>query len=90
MIGGLHELQRRRAELVERSTAERARLIYAAAPIMQKAATVDRIVTALRKHPLVTAVAVGAIAIAGRRRVLPWLMRALMLYGLLKRVTSKG
>ena len=85
MIGGLHELQRRRAELVERSTAQRAGLLYAAAPILQKAATVDRIVTALRKYPLVTAVAVGAVAIAGTRRVLPWLTRALALYALLKR-----
>jgi YqjK-like protein len=90
MMAGLHELQRRRAELVERSTAQRAGLIYAAAPIMQKVATADRIVTALRKHPVLTAVAVGAVAIVGTRRFLPWLTRALMLYGLLKRITSKG
>jgi len=90
MIVDLRGLQRRRAELVERSTAQRAGLISAAAPIVRKAATVDRIVTALRKHPFVTAVAVSAVAFAGARRFLPWLTRALTLYGLLKRVTSRG
>ena len=85
MIGEQRELQRRRVELVERSTASRAALLRAAAPIVQKAATVDRIVTALRKHPLVSAVAVGAVAFAGARSLLPWLARALALFALLKR-----
>lgn len=85
MIGD-HELRRRRAELVERSTALRAALVHAAAPIVQKAATADRIVTALRKHPWVTAAAVGAVALAGRRSLLPWLTRALTLFALLKRI----
>jgi hypothetical protein len=86
MIGELRELQRRRAGLVERSTALRAALLQAATPIVQKAATVDRIVTALRNHPLVTAVAVSAVVFAGARSLLPWLTRALTLYGLLKRI----
>jgi hypothetical protein len=86
MIGDLRELQRRRAELVERSTALRAALVHAAAPILQKAATADRVASALRKHPLVTAVAVGAVAIVGTRSLLPWLTRALTLFALLKRI----
>jgi hypothetical protein len=90
MIGDLRELQRRRVELVERSTALRAGLIDAAVPLVQKAATADRIVTALRSHPLVTAVAVGAVAVVGTRSLLPWLTRALTLFALLKRVTSRG
>jgi hypothetical protein len=64
----------------------RAALLRDAAPIVQKAATADRVVTALRKYPLVTAVAVGAVALAGRRNLLPWLTRALTLYALLKRI----
>jgi len=90
MIGDLRELQRRRAELIERSTALRAALLEAATPIAQKAATADRIVTALRKHPVVTAVAVGAVAVVGTRSLVPWLTRAVTLFALLKRVTSKG
>ena len=85
MIGDLRELQRRRAELVERSTALRAALLLAASPIVQKAATADRIVAALRKHPLFTAVAVGAVAVVGTRSLAPWLTRVLTLYTLLKR-----
>jgi hypothetical protein len=85
VIGDLRVLQQRRAELIERSTALRAALLQAAAPIVQKAATADRVVAALRKYPVVTAVTVGAVAFAGTRRLLPWLSRALTLYALLKR-----
>jgi hypothetical protein len=86
VIGDPHELRRRRAELVERSTQLRAALLQEAMPILQKAATVDRIVGGLRKHPVVTAVAVGAVALAGARGLLPWLTRALALFALLKRI----
>lgn len=86
MIGDLRELQRRRAELVERSTALRAALLNAAAPIVHKAATADRVVTALRKYPVITAVAACAVAVVGARGLLPLLTRALTLYALLKRV----
>jgi hypothetical protein len=86
MIGEQRELQRRRAELVERSTALRTALTRAAAPVVQKAATADRIVAALRKRPLISAVAVGAAAFAGARSLLPWLARALTLFALLKRI----
>jgi 3-dehydroquinate dehydratase len=86
VIGDLRELQQRRAELVERSTALRAALFEAAVPIVQKAASADRVVTALRNHPVVTAVAVGAVAIMGTRSLLPWLTRALTLFALLKRM----
>ena len=85
MIGDLRELQRRRAALVERSGELRAGLVRDAAPIIQKAAGADRVVAALRRYPVVTAVAVGVAAVAGRK-LLPWLTRALTLYALLKRV----
>jgi type II secretory pathway component PulF len=84
MIGDLRELQQRRAALVERSSQLRAGLVRDAAPIIQKAAGADRVVAALRRYPVVTAVVVGAVAFAGRK-VLPWLTRALTLYALLKR-----
>jgi hypothetical protein len=87
MIGGdARELQRRRAELVGRSAALRAALARAAGPIVQKAATADRVIASVRKHPLVSAVAVGAVAFAGARSLLPWLTRALTLFALLKRI----
>ena len=86
MIGDLRKLQRRRAALVERSGELRAGLLRDAAPIVEKAATVDRFIAPLRKHPLITAVALGAVALAGGRRILPWLTRALTLYALFKRV----
>jgi len=85
VIGNLRELQQRRAALVERSSELRAGLLRDAEPIVRKAAGADRVVAALRRYPVVTAVAAGVVAIAGRK-VLPWLTRALTLYALLKRV----
>jgi hypothetical protein len=85
VIGDLRELQRRRAALVERSSELRAGLVRDAAPIVQKAAGADRVVAALRRYPVITAVGVGVIAVAGRK-ILPWLTRALTLYALLKRI----
>lgn len=85
MIGDLRELQRRRAALVERSTELRAALVRDAAPIVQKAAGADRVVAVLRRYPVITAVAAGVVAVAGRK-VLPWLTRALTLYALLKQI----
>jgi hypothetical protein len=86
MIGDLRELERRRAELIERSTALRAALVHTATPIVQKAATVDRVVATLRKYPVISAVTAGAVAVVGARSLLPWLTRALTLYALLKRI----
>ena len=50
------------------------------------AATADRIVAALRKYPLITAVMAAAAAVVGTRSLLPWVTRALTLYALLKRI----
>jgi hypothetical protein len=86
VIANLGELRRRRAELIERSTALRAALAHAAAPIVQKAAAADRIVAPLRRHPLIIAVTLGVVAVAGTRRLVPWLTRAFALYALLKRI----
>jgi hypothetical protein len=85
VIGDLRELQRRRARLVERSTELREGLLRDAEPIVRKAASVDRVVSALRRYPIVTAVAAGVVAVAGTRSILPWLTRGLTLYALLKK-----
>ena len=71
-------------ELVRRSSEQRAALLAAAAPIVDKARSVDRVVSYIRRYPVLTSVVVGAIALAGPRRILGLGARALTLYSLLK------
>ena len=79
------ELERRRQKLVERSTAQRAALGAAVAPLVAKIATVDRVRDTLRKYP------VGVVAIAAGFGVLGWqgtlslAARLFSLYALLRR-----
>jgi hypothetical protein len=72
-------------ELVQRSSAQRAALIAAAEPILHKAAAVDRVVAYVRRYPVFTSVVVGAVALAGPRRLLDLGTRAVTLYALLRR-----
>ena len=76
--------QRRRA-LVERSEAQRATILDAAAPLASKAVSLDRVVDYVRRYPVVAAAAVGALALAGPRRVFDLGTRALTLYMLLRK-----
>lgn len=78
-------LAERRMELVERSVTQRAALIAATAPLLRKAATFDRIVTQLRSYPVLTAAALGAVALFGSRRLFDLATRAITLYALLRR-----
>jgi hypothetical protein len=78
-------LAQRRQELVERSAAQRAALLAAAAPIVSKAAAVDRVVSYVRRYPVLSSFAVGAVALAGPRRLLDLGSRAVTLYMLLRR-----
>ena len=78
-------LAQRRLELVERSAAQRAALLAAAAPIVSKAAAVDRVVSYVRRYPVLSSFAVGAVALAGPRRLLDLGSRAVTLYMLLRR-----
>lgn len=71
-------------QLVRRSTEQRAALIAAAQPIVHKAAVVDRVVAEVRRYPVLSSLVVGAIALAGPRKILDWGTRALTLYALLK------
>jgi YqjK-like protein len=71
--------------LVERSTAQRSALIAAARPVVEKAVAVDRVVAYVRRYPVLTSVAVGAVALAGPRKIFDLGTRVLTFYALLKR-----
>ena len=74
-----------RQQLVERSGAQRAALIAAAEPLIQKAAVADRIVTRVRRYPLLVAAVAGAAVLFGSRRLFDMAARALTLYALFRR-----
>jgi YqjK-like protein len=71
-------------QLVRRSTEQRATLLAEAAPLVRRARSVDRVVSYVWRYPVLTSVVVGAIALAGPRRVLDFGARALTLYTLLR------
>lgn len=73
-------LAERRQELVERSAAQRAALVAIAEPVLRRAATVDRIAASLRRYPVMAALAVGAVALIGPRKLFDLGTRALTLY----------
>jgi hypothetical protein len=78
-------LASRRAELVERSAAQRRALIATAGPLAEKTAALDRIVARVQRHPVLTVFGVGAVLLLSGRRILDLATRALTLYALLKR-----
>jgi YqjK-like protein len=78
-------LAQRREELVARSAAQRAAISAQAAPLLRKAATLDRIVARVRQYPVVTALGVGAVALLGTRRIFELATRVLTLYALFRR-----
>jgi len=78
-------LAERRLELVDRSATQRAALVADAQPLLSKAAAADRILGMLRRYPVATALAVGAVALIGPRRLFDFGTRALTLYMLLRR-----
>jgi hypothetical protein len=73
------------AELLERSAAQRAALAAAAAPLLERAGSVDRVIGAVRRHPLLTVAAAGALLFVGRRRLLKLASSAVTLYMLFRR-----
>jgi hypothetical protein len=78
-------LAQRRQELVERSAAQRSALISGIEPLLHKAAVLDRVVTAVRGHPLVTGLVVAAVALVGSRKLIATASRLLTLYMLVRR-----
>ena len=71
-------------ELVRRSAEQRAALLASAEPILRKAAVVDRVVTQVRRYPVLSSVVLGAVALLGPRKILDLGTRALTLYALFK------
>ena len=80
MIGRLAD---RREALVARSVAQRARLSAQLEPVARKLATVDRVTSGFRSHPILAGCAVGALSLLGPGRLLSWGLRLAPLYALL-------
>ena len=86
MIFGNRELRARRALLVERCAAQRSAIAAAVEPLAAKAAAGDRILTAVRLHPIMLTLAAGAVAGLLPRLLPPWLTRVLLVFSFLKRL----
>jgi hypothetical protein len=78
-------LAERRRELIERSAAQRAALLASAEPLVRKAAVLDRVVDHVRRNPVTTSIAVGALALLGPRRIFELGARTITLLALLRR-----
>lgn len=78
-------LTERRKELVARSARERAALIAAAGPLVDKAATADRLLSYVRRYPVpLAAVGIGVVLL-GSRKLLDIASRVLTVYALFRR-----
>jgi len=75
-------------ELVELSARQRAALIAAALPIVDKVGKIDRVVGYVRRNPVISAAAVGAVALLGPQKIFDLGARAITLYMLLRRSNS--
>ena len=78
-------LARRRERLVAHSTAQRAQLVASFEPIGRAAATLDRIVGPIRRHPVIATLAVTGVALLGSRKIFDLASRAVTIYMLLRR-----
>lgn len=84
MIFGLRELQRRRASLVSRCAEQRAAVAAAAGPIVTKAAAADRVLTAVRTHPITLTLAASAVTGLLPRLLPRWVTRVLLVVSVVK------
>ena len=80
-----HDLVQRREELVLRSSSQRMALVVCAEPLVRKAASLDRVVSYVRRNPAIAAVAVGAVALIGPRKIFDLATRAITVYALFRR-----
>jgi hypothetical protein len=78
-------LAQRRRELVGRSASQRAALVANVEPVLRKAEALDRMVSRVRRYPLITAAVAGAVVFLGSRRIFDLATRALTIYALFKR-----
>lgn len=75
----------RREALVAQSAAQRDALIEGSAPLLRGAATLDRILGPIRRHPILAAVAAGGVALLGSRKIFDLATRAVTIYMLVRR-----
>ena len=85
MNGHTGKLARRREELVARSAAQRNALIADVEPLLGKAAALDQIVGAVRRHSLIVGVVAGVVALVGSRKLINIATHLLTLYMLARR-----
>ncbi|HET7595366.1 MAG TPA: YqjK family protein [Burkholderiales bacterium] len=81
--GRLNTVARRKASLIVDCARQRARLSGELAALRAPIAAADRAVASiryLRSHPLAVALAIAALAVLGRRRLLRWSGRALLVW----------
>jgi hypothetical protein len=75
----------RREALVARSAAQRRAILSSLEPLATKAAALDRIVTTVRRYPVIVGLAAGAVAMLGSRKLFEMASRLLTLYLLVRR-----
>jgi hypothetical protein len=85
MIGPAQGLAERRQELVARSAAQRSALVADAESLLRKAAALDRIVGAVRRHSVIAGAVAGVVALLGSRKLLDLATRLVTLYMLVRR-----
>jgi hypothetical protein len=68
-----------------RSSSQRMALAACAEPLVRKAAALDRVVGYVRRNPAVAALAVGAFALIGPRKIFDMATRAITVYALFRR-----
>jgi hypothetical protein len=78
------DLARRRQELIDRSSLQRAALVAEARPLLDKAGALDRVIASVRQHPVFSGLAAVGIVLLGARQVLALGSRALTLYALFR------
>jgi type II secretory pathway component PulF len=82
----LQTLEMRRLELVERSGAQRVAMRTNLAPLLEKVATLDRVIASVRRYPVLVAAVAAGVALLGSRKLFGWIARGLTLYTLLRRI----
>jgi hypothetical protein len=86
MISMIRTLEGRREALVVRALIQRERLSAQWAPAARRLAATDRVVTALRTHPVMTGLAVAGVALMGPGALWRWVVRIGSLYALVARI----
>ena len=78
-------LAARREALIAQSNAQRSAIVSNAQPFLKGAATLDRIVGPVRRHPVIAALAVTGVALLGSRKIFDLATRAVTIYMLVRR-----